>query len=121
MVSLLRDRGRVELDLGFSRRDRGRLPRINGGAYRLIPHLQPPGGCGRIWMERFSPYYAQREAFPVGDVRPEPSYAHIYPRHVVLDRIAYFFEYTMGDTVAEEAHAESRAIVQEWKRRWKSD
>lgn len=65
----------------------------------LLTHLWPPTGVGRIWLERFSPYFFD-DSFPVHDRRPEPAYRYIYPAgRVNLDKIAYFFQYSMGDVV----------------------
>jgi len=65
----------------------------------LLTHLQPPVGVGRIWLERFSPYFFD-PAFPVRNRRPEPPYAYIYPADKVdLGKIAYFFEYEMDEVV----------------------
>ncbi len=35
----------------------------------LLRHLPPPSGSGRIWLERFSPYFFD-DAFPTRNVRP---------------------------------------------------
>jgi ribosomal peptide maturation radical SAM protein 1 len=83
-----------------------------------ISHLQPPTSASRIWLERFAPYFTHQADFPVTDLRPESSYGHVYPPSVDLTKIAYFFEYTMGDTVADEVHEPTRQVVQQWKRSW---
>jgi len=62
---------------------------------RLIPllyHLEPPSGCQRIWLERFSPYYTD-ESFPIESKRPQEFYRHIYPADLDHTKIAYFFSY----------------------------
>jgi ribosomal peptide maturation radical SAM protein 1 len=87
---------------------------------RLLVHLPPPKGCGPIWLERFSPYYSD-PSFPVRDVRPREAYRFIYPDdRLDLDRIAYFFDYEMDETLPVEAHDELRAFVEAWKQRWES-
>lgn len=86
-----------------------------------ISHLEPPKGSGRIWLERFSPNYTDRGTFPVRNVRPEASYSHVYPAHVNLDKAAYFFDYSMGDTVPPEAHLPMETYVNEWQQSWESD
>jgi hypothetical protein len=53
-------------------------------------------------------------------VRPEPSYGFVYPSYVNLDRIAYFFEYTMGNVVPDEALYETDDWIREWCLRWHS-
>jgi ribosomal peptide maturation radical SAM protein 1 len=85
---------------------------------QLITHLQPPRGCSRIWLERFAPYFSDRELFPIHDIRPEASYGYVYPAQVALEKVAYFFDYQMGQTAPAEAHAETCALVKEWQRRW---
>src|SRR5262249_3563570 len=44
-----------------------------------LAHLFPPGGAGRIWMERFSPIFTDREHFPAISVSPEASLRRVYP------------------------------------------
>jgi ribosomal peptide maturation radical SAM protein 1 len=87
---------------------------------KLISHLEPPSGCSRIWVERFSPYFSENGKFPVRNLRPEASYEFVYPPFVSLDKIAYFFDYEMDDTVAEEVHAPAREWVRIWRQRWTS-
>jgi hypothetical protein len=40
---------------------------------------------------------------------------------VAADKIALFFDCEVGDTVAPETHEETKAWVQEWRRRWMSE
>jgi ribosomal peptide maturation radical SAM protein 1 len=88
---------------------------------KCIGHLEPPMGCSRIWLERFSPYYAAGDMFPVTSVTPEASYHHVYPPHVNLDKLAYFFDYEMRDTVPIEAHSPTQEYVKEWQKTWHSE
>jgi hypothetical protein len=90
------------------------------GVLRLLSHLQPPQATGRIWLGRFSPYFTEAEKFPVHDVRPEPSYRSVYPSHVALDKVAFYFEYAMDDTAPEDTHRAMVSWVDEWWQRWKS-
>lgn len=82
---------------------------------RRIPHLQPPTGVGRIWMERFSPIFTDRASFPTEWVRPHKSYQYIYPTGVDLDRLAYFFDYQFADRMPDEELHETQRIVDEWR------
>jgi ribosomal peptide maturation radical SAM protein 1 len=88
---------------------------------KLISHLEPPAGCGRIWLERFSPYFFDREKFPVTNIRPESSYAYVYPPNVLLERIAYSFDYEMGETVPESVHSEKKDWVKNWNHKWNAN
>ncbi|HUT52842.1 MAG TPA: RiPP maturation radical SAM C-methyltransferase [bacterium] len=85
---------------------------------RLITHLQPPVWWGRIWLERFSPYFIERDKFPVHDVRPLASYAHVYPAGVDLARAAYFFDYKMDNAVADEELAGLKQFLAAWQKTW---
>ncbi|HYA99187.1 MAG TPA: hypothetical protein VED37_03110, partial [Ktedonobacteraceae bacterium] len=88
---------------------------------KLITHLQPPRGYSRIWLERFAPYFTDRDLFPIHDIQPEVSYRYVYPPQVALDRVAYFFDYRMDQTVPDDMHEETRDMVEEWQRRWNAN
>ncbi len=88
---------------------------------RTLSHLEPPHGCTRIWLERFSPYFTDRDSFPVRDVRAEASYRFAYPTaDLDLDKVAYFFDYEMEDTLPDDVHAPTQAWVAEWQQRYAS-
>jgi len=84
---------------------------------KLLSHLQPPITTTGVWLERFSPYFSNRELFPIHDVHPGKSYSYVYPAHVDLDKIAYFFDYQMDDTVSENVHQKAVEWVKEWQTR----
>lgn len=86
---------------------------------RLLTHLEPPIGSGRIWLERFSPHYTD-PAFPIFQRRPEASYEYIYPAHVDRRKAAYFFDYEMGDVAPAEAHADTHEFVTQWREMWRT-
>lgn len=88
---------------------------------RSLVHLQPPGGGGRIWMERFSPIFEDREGFPAGRVEPDLSYRYVYPDRVDLRQVAYFFEYELEHTLPDEAYAPIEEVLAEWARAWAGD
>jgi ribosomal peptide maturation radical SAM protein 1 len=86
---------------------------------RQLTHLQPPAGkVNRINMQRFSPMFAEREAFPVRFMRPDPRYALVYPPTVDLERAAYFFDYEFEQSLPDAALDETRAVVQTWEQAW---
>lgn len=86
---------------------RALLPRLR--------HLQPPDGCGRLWMERFSPLYTQRELLGVTDVRPTASYARVYPRSIDLSRSAYFFDYRVEGALPDSVFEPLAEDVEQWR------
>ena len=89
----------------------------------LLPHLvhlQPPGVAGRIMMERFSPLFNDRKAFPACYVRPEDSYQYIYPDRVNLERAVYFFDYELDDRLPEPVYAKSHELARAWHETWEN-
>lgn len=90
----------------------------------LVPavvHLQPPGGSGRIWMERFSPIFTERERFTIEQISPEASYRYVYPESVDLDRAAYFFEYELAGTLPDSSFEAFATALEDWRQRWSAD
>jgi ribosomal peptide maturation radical SAM protein 1 len=95
---------------------------------RSITHLPPPGYCGRIGLDRFSPYYEQARAAGSGSairiLGPDEHYRHILPLpEERLRRIAYSFEYTVDGQPAELAPLleEITALVRRWRERYTPD
>ncbi|GAA3347218.1 RiPP maturation radical SAM C-methyltransferase [Amorphoplanes nipponensis] len=86
----------------------------------LLAHLSPPGAPTRIWMERFSPIFADPAAFPARYRRPHRGYGQIYPESVDLERIAYFFEYEFDGSVPEETMDGTRRVVRAWRDAWRA-
>ncbi len=86
----------------------------------LLAHLPPPVGCGPIWLERFSPYFFEKGS-PVRDVQAKQAYSIIYPDTLDLERIAYYFDYTMEGALPHEESADLRAAVERWKNLWKEE
>jgi ribosomal peptide maturation radical SAM protein 1 len=85
---------------------------------RSLTHLQPPGGGGRIWMERFSPIFEDRDRFPARRVEPDLSYRYVYPAHVDLQKVAYFFDYELDGSLPDTAYFEVSETMEAWSRAW---
>ncbi len=64
---------------------------------RLVPllvHLPPPGGCGVMRLDRFSPSFEDAERLGFADVRPLPAYRYVYGLpDEALARLACFFAF----------------------------
>ena len=86
---------------------------------RRIPHLQPPIGCFRLWLERYSPLFQSPEAYGVAGVRPKASYFHSYPAHLKLQDAAYFFDYETANSLADGQLHETKNCVHHWLQRWR--
>jgi ribosomal peptide maturation radical SAM protein 1 len=88
---------------------------------KQISHLEPPQNVNRIWLERFAPYFEDRERFGFQSVQPRASYRLVYPPHVDLDKVAYLFDYEMPSTLPDKVHKATVDWTEEWYRRWSSD
>ncbi len=84
-----------------------------------IWHLDPPQACGRVRLDRFSPYHENPQAFGMENVRPKAPLSHIYPfpRDEVME-IAYYFDFDYADGRSPKAHA-GRTL--ELARSWMDD
>src|SRR6266545_3122048 len=85
-----------------------------------LVHLQPPTSVDQIWLERFSPMYTQPERFKLKHSRPEPSYRHVYPTTIDLNRVAYFFSYQPENTPPATAYAALTKAATAWSHAWQS-
>lgn len=87
---------------------------------KKIVHLEPPGFCGRIWLQRFSPYFEHPERYPISQQRPFAFYGYVYPGdRVDLTKVAYWFEYQMEGTVSDEIIQTIKEQVKVWQERWR--
>jgi len=91
----------------------------------LIPsifHLQPPEGTGKLWLERFSPYFMRPEDYGVRITGPGSAYEYVYDsRTVDLSKIAYDFEYEIDWKVDPALYEQLINLVQEWRARYFSE
>lgn len=90
----------------------------------VIPHLlhlRPPSSANRIWLERFSPLFTEHDTFRFRHRTPERSYQYIYPSHVDLERVAYFFDYELDDGLPDSAYAGVRRATADWCDAWRAD
>lgn len=88
----------------------------------LIPqlaHLEPPEAGTRVWLERFSPLFTDRESFPaVSEIRPEPSLSMVYPPAVDLGEAAYFFDGALDGQLDPCAYDGTNEAIGAWKQAW---
>jgi ribosomal peptide maturation radical SAM protein 1 len=87
----------------------------------LIPslfHLHPPEATGKLWLQRFSPYYTRPHEYGVRITGPWRAYEYVYDaRYVDLKKIAYDFEYELDNwNVDQQVYQELIDLVQEWQR-----
>jgi ribosomal peptide maturation radical SAM protein 1 len=89
---------------------------------RAIRFLPPPGACGPVRLDRFSPYYDDPAGFGLINVRPMAPYAYLYPfDDASLHRIAYYFDYDYARGSDPTGYAdEVIAFADAWQRTPKS-
>lgn len=83
-----------------------------------IRFLEPPGACGPMRLDRFSPYFNNPENFGLRDLRPMRSYSFLYPfDEVSLSRIAYYFDFEYEQDVDSRGFAsEVIRFIESWQR-----
>ena len=74
----------------------------------------------RIWLERFSPIFIERDKFRLRHRSPERSYRYVYPDSVDLERVAYFFDYELDDGLPDSTYAGIRRAGGDWSRAWEN-
>lgn len=85
-----------------------------------LVHLQPPGGAGQIWLERFSPLFSRR-SLTDQPIVPERVMQTIYPKRLDFSAAAYFFEYDFATDVAPSTYEALRDAVEAWRARRRED
>ena len=87
----------------------------------LIPslvHLQAPESVGKLWLERFSPYFTRPHEYGVRITGPGMAYEYVYdPEKIDLMKVAYDFEYEVDQRVDPELFRELVEAAGEWQRR----
>jgi len=81
----------------------------------LLSHLQKPGYCGRIHVDRFSPLFTNAK-LGVAAPHPAAAYSYLYPiGPKQLGNLAYFFEFDYSDDRGPDGYA---SVVAEEVARW---
>ncbi len=91
----------------------------------LIPsllHFQPPESTGKLWLERFSPYFMRPDDYNIRILGPDPAYAYVYDERTVdLAKIAYDFEYEADWKIDDDLYRQLVKAVNDWRARYFSD
>jgi len=88
------------------------------GVIPSIVHFQAPESVGRIWLERFSPYFKWPDRYGIRITGPGLAYEYVYDRgRVDLTKIAYDFEYELDWKVDPALYEELMHAVRDWQRR----
>lgn len=89
--------------------------------FQQLVHLEPPTGAGPVWLERFSPLFNERDKFKAAHVAPEASYAYVYPREIDLERIAYFFDFRLENTIENDYFGGIAGHTERWQKLWEAE
>lgn len=93
--------------------------RVQCDAIAKIFHLQPPYAIVKARADRGSPMYFEPEAQSITSLRPAACYKFIFPQdRFNLERVSYYFDHHMENTVADEQYAEIFGLVADWQESW---
>jgi hypothetical protein len=85
-----------------------------------IHHFQAPWAIAKARADRGSPMYTDPESQSISRLVPSPCYDYLYPKdRFDLNRVSYYFEHEMGNTVGDRGYDEIFAAVDAWQDRWK--
>lgn len=84
-----------------------------------IHHWQAPWAVAKARADRGSPMYSEPETQSVTALVPSPCYDYLFPKdRFNLQRVSYYFEHTMDNTLRDEEYDEIFDAVSLWQRRW---
>lgn len=86
----------------------------------LLAHLPPPSGVAPLSIERFSPYFDERDAFGIDNLRPVAAYSAAHPGMADTSGIAYHFtgDYPSTYRRRPELIRSIERQVNGWKAAW---
>ena len=85
-----------------------------------IHHLQAPWAIAKARADRGSPMYSEPETQSVTRLVPSPCYDYLFPKdRFDLNRVSYYFEHEMGNTLEDEQYDEIYQAVGVWQQRWR--
>ena len=86
-----------------------------------IHHFQAPWAVAKARADRGSPMYAEPETQSVTRLVPSPCYDYLFPKdRFDLNRVSYYFEHEMDNTLDDDGYGEIFEAVDAWQRRWRS-
>jgi hypothetical protein len=85
-----------------------------------IPHWQPPWAIAKARADRGSPMYTAPETQSITKLVYSPVYDFLFPKNRFnLERVSYYFEHEMGDTLQDQQYDEIFEIVDKWQQGWR--
>jgi ribosomal peptide maturation radical SAM protein 1 len=84
-----------------------------------IHHWQAPWAIAKARADRGSPMYSEPESQSVTRLIPSPCYDYLFPKdRFNLQRVSYYFEHEMNNTLDDSQYDEIFAAVDLWQQRW---
>jgi ribosomal peptide maturation radical SAM protein 1 len=85
-----------------------------------IHHLQAPWAIAKARADRGSPMYTDPESQSISRLVPSACYDYLFPKdRFNLNRVSYYFEHEMSNTVDDAQYDEIFAAVDNWQDRWR--
>lgn len=85
----------------------------------MIHHWQAPWAIATARADRGSPMYSEPESQSVTKLIPSPCYDYLFPKdRFNLQRVSYYFEHEMNNTLEERQYDEIFRAVETWQQRW---
>ena len=85
-----------------------------------IHHLQAPWAIAKARADRGSPMYTEPESQSISRLVPSACYDFLFPKdRFDLNRVSYYFEHEMGNTLQEDEYNEIYHAVGVWQYRWR--
>lgn len=88
----------------------------------LLHHLTPPAGLVYLSIDRFSPYFEEREAYGISQLEPAGAFREVFPAHADHDRLAYHFigQWTSASRHDASLHNALHHAIETWRETWRS-
>ena len=85
-----------------------------------IHHFQAPWAIAKARADRGSPMYTDPESQSISRLVPAACYDYLFPKDLFdLNRVSYYFEHEMSNTVDDAQYDEIFAAVDNWQDRWR--
>jgi ribosomal peptide maturation radical SAM protein 1 len=93
--------------------------RVQCDVIAKIPHWQAPWAVAPARADRGSPMYTDPESQSIRRLVPSPCYDYLFPKdRFNLQRVSYYFEHEMGNTLESHQYDEIFDAVGRWQERW---
>jgi ribosomal peptide maturation radical SAM protein 1 len=85
-----------------------------------VHHWQPPWAIAKARADRGSPMYTDPESQSIRKLVPSACYDYLFPKDLFnLERVSYYFEHEMGDTLDDAQYDEIFEAVAVWQQSWR--